>query len=73
MAKKVAKLVATELPPVTPVLNGAVREIVGSAADVELDPEEVEAVVKDVIKAAVKAVVSDIVEEAVEEEGRRVQ
>ena len=73
VAKRVAKLVATDLPPVTPVLNGAVREIVGSAADVELDPEEVEAVVKGAIKAAVKGVVSDIVEEAVEEEGRRLQ
>jgi phosphatidylserine/phosphatidylglycerophosphate/cardiolipin synthase-like enzyme len=65
VARKVAKLLAKDLPPVTPVLNGAVKEIVGQAA--ELDPEEVEAFVKDAVKAAVKEAVNDIVEEAVEE------
>jgi len=69
VAKKVARLLAKDLPPVTPVLNGAVREIVGKAAAVELDSEEVEAVVMGAVKAAVKEVISGMVEEAVEEDG----
>ena len=69
VAKKVARLLAKDLPPVTPVLNGAVREIVGKAAAVELDSEEVEAVGKGAVKAAVKEVISGMVEEAVEEGG----
>jgi cardiolipin synthase A/B len=67
VGRKVAKLVTKELPDVAPVLNGAVKEIVGNVADVELNPEEVEAAVKDAIKEAVKEAVSDIVQEVVEE------
>ena len=62
VAKRVAKLLLKELPPVTEVLDGAVK-------DVELNPEEVEAVVKDAVKSAVKEAVSDMVEQAVEESG----
>jgi len=69
VAKKVAKLLARDLPEVVPVLNGAVKEIVGEAVAVQLDPAEVEAVVKGAVKNAVKEAVSDIVEEVVEEEG----
>jgi cardiolipin synthase len=68
VAKKVAKLLAKDLPQVVPVLNGAVKEFVGDAAHVELDPDEVEAAVKGAVKTAVKDVVSDMVEHAVEED-----
>jgi len=65
VAKKVAKLVVRELPPVAPVLTGAVKELVGTQTGVGLDPEEVEAVVKDAVKAAVQEAVSEVVEEVV--------
>ena len=70
VARKVAKAMAKELPDVTPVLNGAVKEIVGRAVDVELNPDEVEAVVKGAVKEAVREAVSDLVQEVVEEEAR---
>jgi len=68
VARKVAKLVARDLPQVAPVLNGAVKEIVGKAIDVDLNPEKVEAVVKGAVKEAVKEVVRDMVQEVVEGE-----
>jgi cardiolipin synthase A/B len=71
VAKKVAKLLAQDLPPVTPVLAGAVKQVVGESVEVVLDPGEVEAAVKGAIKTAVKEVVSEMVEEAVEEVGGR--
>lgn len=70
VAKRVAKIVTRELPDVATVLNGAVKEIVGNAIDVELNADEVEAVVKGAVKEAVKEVVSDLVQEAVEGEER---
>lgn len=69
VAKKVAKRLAKELPQVAPVLNGAVKEVAG-AADIQLDPETVEAAVKDAVKSAVKEVVSNLVEEAVADGGQ---
>jgi len=65
VAKRVAKLVIKELPPVAPVLTGAVKELVGAETGFDLDPEEVEAVVKGAVKAAVKEAVSEVVEEVV--------
>jgi len=67
VARKVAKLVTKGLPQVAPVLNGVVKELAGHTVDVELNPEEVEAVVKGAVKEAVKEAVSDMVEDAVEE------
>jgi len=69
LAKKVAKAVTRELPPVGEVLDGAVRDLLGAkASGVELDPREVEAIVKDAVKAAVADAVKDVVEAAVEQE-----
>lgn len=68
VARKVAKALAKDLPDVAEVLNGAVREVVGESAGVDLDPKEVEAAVKVAVKTAVKEVVSDMVEEVVEEQ-----
>jgi len=70
VAKKVAKILARELPQVAPVLNGAVQEIVGDGSTIELDPDKVEQALKSAVKTAVKEVVNDIVEEVVVEEVR---
>jgi hypothetical protein len=56
------------LPEVVPVLNGAFKAVVGNAMDVELNPEEVEAAVKNAVREAVKEAVSDMVQEAVEDD-----
>jgi len=65
VARKVAKVLAKDLPPVAPLLNGFVKEMVGDT-HVLFDPEEIESVVKGAVKEAVKEVVSDAIEEAVE-------
>lgn len=65
IAKRVAKAVSKELPPVGPLLDGAVQELAGELADMELAPEEVQQIVKGVVKEAVKEVVKDVLEEAV--------
>jgi phosphatidylserine/phosphatidylglycerophosphate/cardiolipin synthase-like enzyme len=62
VAKKVAKAVAQDLPPVTPMLNQAVREVVGVDGTIEFDGSEVESVVKDAVKEAVRAAVKGAVE-----------
>jgi cardiolipin synthase len=69
VAKKVAKVVVKELPPVAEVLDDAVKEVLGPKTDVELNKEEVEAIVKDAVKAAVADAVRDVVEEVVEQNG----
>jgi len=67
VAKKVAKTVTKALPPVAPVLEVVVRELAGSEGVVEVNPEELEATVKDAVKSAIKEVVSDVVEQAAKE------
>jgi phosphatidylserine/phosphatidylglycerophosphate/cardiolipin synthase-like enzyme len=69
IAKKVAKAVTKDLPPVAPLLNGAVKELVGGDGRVELNAEEVEQIVKGAVKEAVKEAVRDVVEEVVEHQG----
>jgi phosphatidylserine/phosphatidylglycerophosphate/cardiolipin synthase-like enzyme len=64
VAKKVAKAVSKELPPVAPVLEVTIKEIVGDNAELALDNEEVEEAVRDAVKEAVKEAVRDVVEEA---------
>jgi len=54
------------MPDVGPIVDGAVRDVVGEIADVELIPEEVEEMVKGAVKEAVREVVKTVVEEAVE-------
>jgi phosphatidylserine/phosphatidylglycerophosphate/cardiolipin synthase-like enzyme len=66
IAKRVAKALTKDLPPVAPLLDGAVKELVGDKTDVELNAREVEEIVKDAVKDAVREVVRDVVEEAVE-------
>ena len=66
IAKKVAKAVTRDMPPVAPLVDGAVKELVGSNGDIELNQKEVEEIVKGAVKDAVKEVVRDVVEEVVE-------
>lgn len=67
IAKRVAKALTKEMPPVAPLVNGAVKELAGQNGDVALNSKEVEEIVKDAVKDAVREAVRDVVEEAVEE------
>ncbi len=49
-AKKVAKAVARELPPVAPVLEVVVRELAGPETEVDINAKELEATVKDAVR-----------------------
>jgi cardiolipin synthase A/B len=71
IARKVAKAVAKEIPPVGPILDGAMKKVVGDAITVGLNEEEIERMVKGVVKGAVKEVVKNVVEEVVEICGAR--
>jgi hypothetical protein len=71
IAKKVAKAVTKELPPVAPLVNGAVQELAGELKQMDLVPAEVQQIVKGVVKEAVKEVVKDVLQEAVEKAGGR--
>ncbi len=66
VAKKVAKAVARDLGPITPVVETTVNEIVADGAPVGLNSPEIEATVRNAVKAAVREVVRGFVEEAVE-------
>ncbi|HLJ50402.1 MAG TPA: phospholipase D-like domain-containing protein [Bryobacteraceae bacterium] len=69
VAKRVAKAITKDLPPVTPVLQVIVRELGGDTAKLDLDPKEVEETVKDAVKEAVRDVVRDVVGSVVEQDG----
>jgi cardiolipin synthase len=64
VAKRVAKAISKELPPVAPVLEVTIKEIVGDKAELAIDTKEVEEAVRDAVKEAVKEAVKDVVEEA---------
>jgi phosphatidylserine/phosphatidylglycerophosphate/cardiolipin synthase-like enzyme len=63
VAKRVARAVVKELPPVMPVMELTVKEIVGDDAAVDVNAEDLEETVKDAVKEAVKQVVKDAVED----------
>jgi cardiolipin synthase len=67
VAKKVAKTMVRALPPVAPVLEVVVRELAGTETEVDLNPEELEATVKDAVKNAIREVVAGAVEQAAKE------
>ena len=69
VAKKVAKLVSTELPSVIPVLNGVVKEISNDGAGIKLVPEELEETVQAAVKEAVRTVVQEAIENNIEQNG----
>lgn len=66
-ARKIAKAVAEDLPPVSSVLQQVVKDVVGNKAKVALDADAVEETVKDAVKQAVKEIVKIAVEEAVDQ------
>jgi phosphatidylserine/phosphatidylglycerophosphate/cardiolipin synthase-like enzyme len=68
VAKKVARAIVSDLGPVAPVLEMAVKQVTGYEAQVDLNTKEIETTVKDAVKEAVKEVVRVAVEEAVESE-----
>ena len=65
VAKKVAKALANDLPPITPVLEDTLRELAGHTNGLTLEPADVEESVRQAVKEAVKEAVRDVVEEAV--------
>ncbi|MBZ5726990.1 MAG: phosphatidylserine synthase [Acidobacteriia bacterium] len=69
VARKVAKILSRDMPPVAPVLEQAVRELAGDRTGVEVDPKELEGAVREAVKEAVREAVEDVVEEAVEQAG----
>ena len=69
VAKRVAKAVTKELPPVSDVLEEAMKELMGSSGDLDVTAEELDGVVKDAVKTAVQEAVKNMVEEAVEQNG----
>lgn len=67
VAKRVAKAIVQELPPVAPVVETTVREIAGIVhEELGIDVPQVEATVKNAVKDAVKEVVKTFMEEAVQ-------
>jgi phosphatidylserine/phosphatidylglycerophosphate/cardiolipin synthase-like enzyme len=74
VAKKVAKAVVEEMPPVRPVFESTLRELAGPVADALLEDRtglnhtEMEATVKQAVQDVVSQVVRDFVEEASETE-----
>lgn len=66
-AKIAVKAITKQLPPLAPVVEGAVREIAGEDVNVDLDAREVQETVKDAVKQAVTEVVRDAMEDFVEE------
>jgi phosphatidylserine/phosphatidylglycerophosphate/cardiolipin synthase-like enzyme len=66
VAKKVAKTVTRELPPVLPLLNGAVKEVVGDKGSLEIKSDQVEELVKSAVKEAVREALTSVVEGVVD-------
>jgi cardiolipin synthase A/B len=66
VAKRIAKAVVEELPPVKPVFEVTLRELARPVPDGSLNHAEMEATVKQAVKDAVRQVVHNFVEEAVE-------
>jgi len=67
VAKKVAKAVANDLPPIGPFVESSVRELAGRRPELNLNTPDVEATVKSAVKDAVKEVVKNFMEEAVQQ------
>jgi cardiolipin synthase A/B len=68
LARRVAKTVAQELPPVASIAGEAVRDAVETVP--VLDPDEIETAIQDAVKGAVRAAVEEAVVDVVEQNGR---
>jgi phosphatidylserine/phosphatidylglycerophosphate/cardiolipin synthase-like enzyme len=64
VAKKVAKAVAGNLDPVTPVVEMTFRELSSLDTQIQLDPRQIEETVRDAVKDAVREAVREFVEDA---------
>ena len=69
IAKKVAKAVTKELPPVAEVLDLVIKEVAGNGAEMPLNPDQLQDTVKHAIKRAVKEAVREAVTDAAEQGG----
>ena len=61
VARRIAKAVVQELPPVGPVVEQVVKEM-GAEGKLEIDRERVEEIVKDAVKEAVEGAVEGVAE-----------
>lgn len=68
VAKKVAKSVTKDLPPIAPVVEEAVKDMLHVENGVGIDHEEVEETVKTAVRLAVKHAVREVVEDVVEQQ-----
>ena len=66
IAKRVAKALTKEMPPVAEVLDLVVKEVAGDSMEVPLNAEQLQDTVTDALKRAVKEAVRDAVHEGVE-------
>jgi cardiolipin synthase len=64
IAKAVAESVASDLSPITPLVETTLKDVVGEETNVDLDPAEIESSVKTAIRDAVKNTVKSFVQEA---------
>ena len=66
--KKAVKAISKELPPVVPILKRAVKKVLGSEAELNLDAEMMEETMRGAVKESVKEVVKDALQEVMAEE-----
>jgi len=64
-ARKVAKIVSTELPLFTPVLDGVAKEITQNGAKLDLDCGAMEDAVRTAVEKAVKSAVEEVLQASV--------
>jgi cardiolipin synthase len=64
VAKKVAKAISKELPPVAPLLDVTLKEMRGDRFDLAVDADEIEDAVRDAVKDAVQVAVEDAIDGA---------
>jgi phosphatidylserine/phosphatidylglycerophosphate/cardiolipin synthase-like enzyme len=69
VAKKAAKAITKDMPPIAPLLRVVVRELVGEDGETELNTAVMVESVEVAVKEAVKEAVRDAVEAAVEQNG----
>jgi phosphatidylserine/phosphatidylglycerophosphate/cardiolipin synthase-like enzyme len=63
IAKRIAKAVTNELPPLSPTLEIAVKEVAGAEVNLQIRSEELEETVRTAVKQAVKEAVREAVEQ----------
>ena len=60
LAKKVAKAVSRELPPLAEVVESVAAELTGRKVDLAVDSEQLEETVREAVKSAVKDVIEEV-------------